>query len=265
MFTGEGRGRAAGGGAQALDLLCVAFLLVLWITPTAAFCQEPHPAPKVEVLRGVQERLAHKSPGQRRAAATFCGTWKVRGCLPRLTVMIINDPEPGVRSEVAWALGRIKDDRTTPHLEAAALQDKDKAVCEAAAKALKRWDITARPGPYWEWEEYKAARNGRNMGIVILAGGGFAGIATMLVGVVGRFFCILGGATEMEAPSCQPYDNAIVAGGVVLGIGVAIGLPVMITYWSKLDRVTPEWLKPLPILSLAAGKTGAQFGLTWRF
>ncbi len=220
---------------------------------------------------GVLKRLGSQNNQIRYTAVVACGHLKLRRGVPALTAMLIDGGDPLMRAAAAWALGRIKDHSSIPKLKSAAWGDIDPAVrAKAVASLAKMGIINVREGPFWDWEEYKSVRNGRSVGVAVLAGGGGAGLALVILGLLGGNDCswatLINWGNQQDSQSCDDWQNLSIAGGVIAGLSVVIGMPITIYHSSQLRKLEAAyWSGIMPEPAVNVDKKGARLGLTWRF
>jgi HEAT repeat protein len=81
--------------------------------------------------------LSHPEPTAPVRAATILGELGSKAAVEPLIVLVISNPDPYIQEAAVIALGRIGDDRATPHLENLALEGWLR-VRRAARRALER-------------------------------------------------------------------------------------------------------------------------------
>lgn len=227
---------------------------------------QPPPVPMDELKRALARRLTHPQFEVREASLRACSHTRNAACVPGLTAMLTTEQEANTRADAALALGRIGDRRAVPYLKAAHWGDDDPVVREAAWESLKQMGRTVRPGPYWEWQEYKKAKSHRNAGLVVLAGGGGAGLIIALVSTLVGMGCSLE-SLGFNDNDCDDAWNAAVAGVAIAAAGGLIGAVTLASGSSKLRAATPKPPKPLSDRQLPGppGPRGARLSWRWRF
>ena len=225
---------------------------------------KPPPVPAEDLRQGVLARLHHASPARRWAAVVAVGQGGYREAVPMLTRLMVNDTALRVRIAAAWALGHLKARNAVPNLQAVAWHDPEAAVRDMARSALNHMGHKLKPGPYWEWPQYQEARSKRTVGIGVLAGGGGLGVGLLILALVGGVECELDGGLFANN-DCTEWGTVAIFGGVSIALGVIIGVPTWAYYQSKMNKVIPAWVDPLPVPMLSATRDGGRVGLTWRF
>lgn len=233
------------------------------LSPVAVKAQAPPPVPVSELHDVVVKNLSYAVPAMRSQAIWTCGQERIGECIFALTSILATEESPELRAAAATALGKIADKRTIPHLTAASWRDDNDQVRAGARVALAAMGQTVRPGPYWEWDEYKVIKKEQRSWLTVLLVTTGLGLVTSAGGVISGIAC----AVDSWSNDCGSSWDAAVAGAVISGMS-GLGLLVsMLISDSALDEVTPPQATPLahPRPNLIVGPGGGRLDLTWRF
>jgi hypothetical protein len=223
----------------------------------------PPPVPVSELHKVAVKNLSHAIPAMRSQAIFTCGDRRIGECIFTLTSILATEENPELRAAAATALGKIADKRTIPHLTATSWRDDNDLVRAGARVALSAMGQTVRPGPYWEWDEYKVIKTEQRSWLTVLIVTTGIGLVTSAGGVISGFACTF----ESWTNDCGPSWDAAVAGAVISGMsGLGILVSLLISD-SALDEVIPPQATPLahPRPNLIIGPGGGRLDLTWRF
>jgi hypothetical protein len=243
----------------------------------------PRAAPAPSDIDRQLVELSNPDPARRHSAAVQLGQLGDRRAIPALVQALQTDSSEAVRAAAAFSLGTLGAREAAPNLSAAADHDPAPEVRTAAATALQQVGGAPPPGvvppplPGTSALEsdpaYVSGRRMRTAGIIVTSVGGGIGFTLMAVFLISYSSCDSSPYSYpyygyTSSSDCAARKNAAIGFGVLGGVSVAVGLPLIIAGIIKAKNAEARLAGRaafLPRLNLALGREWNGMTATWAF